>query len=56
MWSGTISIPLNQITKTICVDANKDALEGLKFNKSKHKYEIIHQNLLKRPIEKKLLN
>ena len=58
--SGTISIPLNQITKTICVDSNKAALEGLskglKFNTSKHKYEIIHQDLLKRPIEKKLLN
>ena len=58
--SGTISIPLNQITKTICVDSNKAALEGLnkglKFNKSKHKYEIIHQDLLKKPIEKKLLN
>ena len=57
--SGTISIPLNQITTTICVDSSKTALEGLRkglnFNKSKHEYKIINQDLLKIPIEKKLL-
>ena len=51
--SGAISIPLNQITTTICVDSNNALLEGLKkglnFNKSKHKYKIIH-DLLKRPV------
>ena len=57
--SGTISIPLNQFSTTICVDPNKVALDGLNkglnFNLSKHKYEIIHQIYL-RPIEKKILN
>ena len=58
---------LNELRATIgvstvveCVDTNENALEGLKkglnFSKSKHKYEIIHQNLLKRPIDRKLLN
>ena len=58
--SGTISIPLNQISTTICVDSNKDALEGLNkglnFKTSKHKYEILPQDLLKKPIDKKLLH
>ena len=58
--SGTISIPLHQFVSIVCVDTNIDALEGLKkglsLNKSKNMYEIIHQDLLKRPIKKNILN
>ena len=58
--SGTISIPLNQFTTTICVDTNETALEGLRkglnFNKSKYKYKVIQQDLLKIPVEKKIIN
>ena len=58
--SGTLSIPISENAKMMCVDSNIDSLsglkDGLKFHNKIDKSEVIHQNLLHVPISYQVLN